>query len=82
MGATLAEHEKKILQLAVAPIKYPAARERKAREDFGITGIRFWQEVNRILDLPEAHAWDPHTVARLKEQRIVRGRQPLARRLH
>lgn len=77
----MTEHEKKILQLAVAPFKYPAARERKTREGFGVTGIRFWQEINRILELPEAHAWDPHTVARLKEQRIERGRHALTRRL-
>lgn len=77
----MTEHEKTILTLAVAPFKYPAARERQAREEFGVSGIRFWQEVSRILDLPEAHAWDPHTVARLKEQRIVRGRPALTRRL-
>lgn len=77
----MTEHEKKILKLAVAPFKYPAARERQARDEFGVSGVHFWQEVNRILDLPEAHAWDPHTVARLKKQRVQRSRPALARRL-
>lgn len=70
----MTEHEKRILRLAVAPFKYPAARERRAREEFGVSGVRFWQEVNRILDLPEAHAWDPRTVTRLKDQRLRHGR--------
>jgi hypothetical protein len=77
----MTEHEQKILKLAVAPFKYPAARERQAREGFGVSGVHFWQEVNRILDLPEAHAWDPHTVASLKERRVQRRRPTLARRL-
>ena len=77
----MTEHDQQILRLAVAPFKYPAARERQAREEFDLSGVRFWQEVNRILDMPEAHAWDPHTVARLKEQRVQRRRPALAGRL-
>jgi hypothetical protein len=77
----MTEHEKQIIALAGEQFKYPAAREQKARELLGLSGVRFWQEVNRILDMPAAHAWDPHTVARLKEQRIQRGRPALAGRL-
>ncbi|WP_354962165.1 DUF3263 domain-containing protein [Arthrobacter sp. Bi83] len=43
--------------------------------------LRFWQEVNRILDMPAAHAWDPHTVSRLKDQRVQRRRPALAGRI-
>lgn len=77
----MTEVDQRILRLAVAPFRYPAARERRAREEFDLSGVRFWQEVSRILDLPDAHAWDPHTVARLKVQRIQRRRPALAGRL-
>lgn len=76
----MTEQEKQIIALAGAQFKYPAAREQQARELLGLSGVRFWQEVNRVLDMPAAHAWDPHTVARLKEQRIQRHRpRPLSR---
>jgi hypothetical protein len=79
--ATLTDRDKELINLAVAPFKYPAARERKARDEFGLSGTRFWQEVNRILDLPEAHSWDPHSVARLKDRRTQRDRVAPVRRL-
>lgn len=77
----MTEQEQRILRLAGAPFKYPAAREQQARMDFDLSGTRFWQEVNRILDLPAAHAADPHTVARLRMQRLQRRRPAMAGRL-
>ena len=56
------ENDKRILALAGQQFKYPTVREQRAREELGLSGIRFWQEVNRILDNPAAHAWDPHTL--------------------
>lgn len=75
------DQDKQILALAGEQFKYGAAREARAREEFGFSGVRFWQEVNRILDTPAAHAWDPHTVARLKGQRVQRTRQRVAGRI-
>lgn len=75
------EQDKQILTLAGEQFKYAAAQEMRAREQFGLSGVRFWQEVNRILDLPAAHAWDPHTVARLKQQRVQRQRPRVAGRI-
>ena len=77
----ITEQEQGILALAGADFKYPAAREQQAREDFALSGTRFWQEVNRILDMPAAHAWDPHTVARLERQRQQRHRPRIAGRI-
>lgn len=79
--ATLTDRDKAILRLAVAPFKYPAARERQAREHFDLSGTRFWQEVNRVIGLPAAVAWDPHGVGHLKDQRLQGLRQPAVRRL-
>lgn len=75
------DQDKQILALAGEQFKYSASREARAREELGLSGVRFWQEVNRILDLPAAHAWDPHTVARLKDQRVQRSRRRVAGRI-
>ena len=75
------EQDKQILALAGEQFKYQAAREAKAREEFGLSGVRFWQEVNRILDMPAAHAHDPHTVTRLKRQRVQRHRPRVTSRI-
>ena len=75
------DHDKRILALAGQQFKYRTVREQRAREELGLSGIRFWQEVNRILENPAAHAWDPHTVARLKDQRTQRSRPALAGRI-
>jgi hypothetical protein len=77
----LTEQDQRILALAGAQFKYPAAREQQAKTELGLSGVRFWQEVNRLLDTPAAHAWDPHTVSRLKRQRIQRARPPMSRRV-
>lgn len=78
---TLNGRDKALISLAVAQFKYPAARERRAREEFGLSGTRFWQEVNRTIALPAAHAWDPHAVGCLKDQRTRTAQQPAVRRL-
>lgn len=75
------DQDKQILALAGETFKYSTVREQRAREQFGLSGVRFWQEVNRILDLPAAHAWDPHTVSRLKDQRVQRARPRVAGRI-
>lgn len=77
---TLTGRDKSLIELAVAPHKYAAARERQAREDFNLSGTRFWQEVNRIIDMPAANAWNPHAITRLKDQRQSAGRRPQVRR--
>jgi hypothetical protein len=77
----ITEQDQGILALAGAQFKYPAAREQQARTDYGLSGTRFWQEVNRIIDQPAAAAWDPHTVARLRRQRQQRQRPRVAGRI-
>lgn len=77
----LTEQDQRILLLAGEQFKFPAAREQRARTELGLSGMRFWQEVNRLLDNPAAHAWDPHTVGRLQRQRIQRQRSSLTRRV-
>ena len=78
---TLTDRDKRILKLAVAPYKYPAARERQAFEEFKLSPVNFWQEVNRLTDHPAAYAWDPQTVNLLFRRRIHRDRPRLASRI-
>lgn len=53
---TLPGRDRGLIRLAAAPFKYPTARERQAREEFELSGTRFWQEVNRVLEMPAADA--------------------------
>ncbi|RAX43823.1 hypothetical protein DQ354_18675 [Arthrobacter sp. AQ5-06] len=56
-------------------------RERQAREDFELSGVRFWQEVNRLASQPEAYAWDPHIIGQLIDRRVQRDRPRLTMRI-
>lgn len=78
---TLTDRDKGILKLSVAPYKYAATRERQAFEDFQMSAVHYWQEVNRLADLPGAYAWDPHLVGRLRAVRHGRTEARLVRRL-
>lgn len=45
------------------------AKENQIRERFGITSTRYYQLLNRALDDPEAVAYVPTAVARLRRAR-------------
>lgn len=59
-------------------------KDRAIRSTFGITGARYSQELNRVLDLPVAYEAEPQLVARLRRQRdrnrMLRFAQRLPRR--
>lgn len=50
-------------------------KERAIRERFGFSAIRYQQLLNRVIDLPEALAYDPVLVHRLRRLRQVRREQ-------
>jgi len=56
-------------------------KERMIRERFGFSAARYHQLLNRIVDLPEALAYDPMLVRRLRRLREERRRKRFARRL-
>lgn len=60
--------------------KYQAAREREAQQQFQLSEVHYWQEVNRLADHPAARAWDPHTVNLLARRRISRDQLALPSR--
>lgn len=49
------------------------------RERFDVTPARYYQLLNRVLDNPEASAYDPLTVKRLQRRRQDRLRKRNAR---
>jgi hypothetical protein len=56
-------------------------KERAIRERFGFSTARYYQLLNRALDLPEAVAYDPMLVRRLRRVREARRRKRAAGRL-
>lgn len=58
-----------------------AHKERAVRARFGLSPARYYQLLNRLIDRPEALAYDPMLVQRLRRLREVRRRERFARRL-
>lgn len=61
--------------------KYQGAKEAQIREIFGETSTRYAQRLNALVDRPEALAYAPTTVNRLRRLREARQRQRGARRV-
>jgi Protein of unknown function (DUF3263) len=61
--------------------KYAGAKEQAIRENFDMSTTRYYQLLNELIDRPEALAYDPMLVKRLRRQRSARQRQRAARRL-
>jgi hypothetical protein len=59
----------------------PGPKERRIRERFGVSATRYHQLLGRAIDRPEALAYDPMLVRRLRRLRDERRRKRYARRL-
>lgn len=73
MGDNLTDDEKAMIDFAARWWKYAGAQEQAIRDDFDMSGTRFWQQLNELLDRPAAMAYDPITInryRRLREQRL------------
>lgn len=69
---TIREHM--ALQLEQSWWKWPAAKETRAREELGMSGVRYAQVVNALIDRPEALVAYPMVVRRLGRLREARRR--------
>ncbi|HEY7280163.1 MAG TPA: DUF3263 domain-containing protein [Actinomycetota bacterium] len=56
-------------------------KERAIRDRFGLSSARYHQVLGGLLDRPEALAYDPMLVRRLRRMRETRRRKRSARRL-
>ncbi|MGV2386920.1 MAG UNVERIFIED_CONTAM: DUF3263 domain-containing protein, partial [Thermobifida fusca] len=61
--------------------KLEGTKEQAIRDEFGFSPTRYYQLLNQIIDRPEALAFDPMTVKRLRRRRSERQRQRVARKL-
>ncbi|MFN2490140.1 MAG: DUF3263 domain-containing protein [Actinomycetota bacterium] len=59
----------------------PGSKQRAIPERLGISGTRYYQLLNELLERPEAEAHDPILVKRLKRLRTYRQRKRVARLL-
>jgi len=77
----LDERERRILDFERDAWRLQVAKERAIRGTFGISATRYHQLLRRIVDRPEALAYDPMLVRRLRRLREVRRKRRTAHRL-
>lgn len=79
--APVSERDREILAFERQWWKYAGSKEQAIRELFGMSGTRYYQVLNALIDRPEALAVDPMLVKRLRRLRQSRQRARSARRL-
>ncbi|MDE3720788.1 MULTISPECIES: DUF3263 domain-containing protein [Nocardiopsis] len=79
--SALAERDQRILAFERQWWKFEGSKEQAIRNEFGFSATRYYQLLNGLVDRPEALAFDPMTVKRLRRVRADRQRQRNARRL-
>jgi hypothetical protein len=80
-GSQLDQRSRATLDFERSWWKEPGPKERAIRERFGLSAARYHQLLNRLIDRPEALAYDPMLVRRLRRLRDRRRRRRFARRL-
>ena len=77
----LSERDRELLAFERQWWKYAGAKEQAIRDLFDMSATRYYQVLNALLDRPEALAFDPMLVKRLRRLRTARQRARSARRL-
>ena len=77
----LSERDREILEFERQWWKYAGAKEQAIRDLFDMSATRYYQIINGLIDTPEALAFDPMLVKRLRRMRASRQRARSARRL-
>lgn len=65
----LTDRDRQILDFERAWWQQRGSKEDAIAERFGLTPVRYYQRLNQILDLPEAVAYAPTVVNRLRRIR-------------
>jgi Protein of unknown function (DUF3263) len=71
---SLSELEMRMLAFERSWWRSPGAKEREILEVLGMSATRYYQLLNELIDRPEAAAFDPALVARLRRRRADRNR--------
>jgi hypothetical protein len=77
--AALTEREVRILAFERNWWRQPGAKEQAIRDMLGLSATRYYQMLNELIDRPEALAFEPVLVKRLRRQRAKRQRIRAAR---
>ena len=77
----LTRRERDILAFERQWWKYAGAKEQAVKELFDLSGTRYYQVLNELINRPDALAFDPMLVKRLRRLRASRQRARSARRL-
>ena len=77
----LSTRDREILAFERQWWKYAGAKEQAVRELFDMSATRYYQVLNTLIDSPDALAFDPMLVKRLRRMRATRQRARSARRL-
>lgn len=80
-GGELSDRDRQILTFERQWWRYAGAKEQAIRDQFEMSGTRYYQVLNALIDRPEALAHDPLLVKRLRRLRSSRQRARAARRL-
>jgi len=80
-AGTLSDRDRRILDFERQWWKFAGAKEQAIRELFDMSGTRYYQLLNTLIDSPQALAYDPMLVKRLRRMRAARQRARSARRL-
>jgi hypothetical protein len=77
--AALQERDLRILAFERRTWRNQGAKELEIRDTFGMSATRYYQVLNELIDRPEAVAFDPVLVKRLRARRSRRARRRSAR---
>jgi hypothetical protein len=77
----LDERSRAILDFERGWWQQEGSKEGAIRSRFGLSAARYYQLLNRLIDVPEALRYDPMLVRRLRRLRTARRRQRFARDL-
>lgn len=70
----LTERQQAVLEFERRWWKFAGAKESRIRDEFKVSAVRYYQELNAVLDLPAALAYDAVLVRRLVRLREARAR--------
>jgi hypothetical protein len=81
MADELTDEDRAVLAFERQWWKYPAAKEQAIKDVFDLSGTRYYQRLNGLLDREAAYVADPALVKRLRRLRETRQAARSARRL-
>ena len=81
MSTPLGDRERALIDFERDWAAHEGDKEGAIRERFGFSAARYYQLLARLIDAPDADAYDPLTVRRLRRKRDARRSQRTARTL-